>query len=330
MFGVTEPRLADLQGSRVAVLPDLFADVLVPLPAWEDARGEIDAVARRGGGNLPVDGIELTLGGNAANLAVALARLGARVDLLAETDDVGRMLLERAAGDAEVGTEGLRVGSRRSTTASLECDDANVMLSDPGPLVDFGPDRLRERDWRLLEAADAVALVNWAQNERGTDLLEAIAERVGDLDAFVYLDTGDPRHRLADPTELAQAPSVWDGVDAWGLNENELYAFASDGAGDPLDAARDLSARLDVRLDLHTRRWAATTRGHEPVRVEAPATPARRLTGAGDAFNAGNLAGYLLDLPDRERLALAHRVAEAYVTSPRGRAPTLSEVQAPR
>ncbi|HEX2066716.1 MAG TPA: carbohydrate kinase family protein [Candidatus Thermoplasmatota archaeon] len=315
--------LDPLRRVRAVVLPDLYVDALAFLPPWAQAGRRMGAIARRGGGNLPVQSIEFKLGGNAANLAVALARLGAQVDLIAHTDEFGHRLLERAAAGTGLRTDGVRVGERGSATLGLECGPANVMLSHAGPLQDFGPERLTAQDWERIEAADAVALVNWAQNRRGTALLRRLSDRLGRKGVFLYLDTGDVRHRGADVAALRRDRAAWKGVSAFGMNQNELGAFAR-GSGVP--DAQALAGELGTRIDLHTRAWAASVTGTSAVRVPAGKAPARRLTGAGDAWNAGNLAGYLLQAGERERLALAHRVATHYVTGPSGLPPTAKDV----
>ncbi len=318
--------LGDLSSKRVVVLPDLAVDVLAPLPEWTTTRSQLDAIAERGGGNLLLASADVKLGGNAANLAIALSQLGAEVSLIAETDHLGWALIQEAASETGLGIDGVRVGSRGSTTVALECEDANLMLSDPGPVAEFGPERLRDEDWDRLETADAIAVVNWSQNRRGTDLIAALTERLDPDGRFLYLDTGDPSHRDGRPLELLTAGDLLRGVDAWSMNEHELKAF-SDGT-DPglVEAAKALARKLGVRVDLHTRRWAATVADGPVVQVEADDTPARRLTGAGDAWNAGNLAGHLLGFLPVERLELAHRVASHYVSSADGQPPSAKEV----
>jgi len=312
-----------LAGHRVVALPDLFVDTLVHLPPWSTTRAHLDALAANGGGNLPVAPSHVKLGGNAGNLAVALARLGAQVDLIAHTDEFGHRLLQRAAAGTDLRMEGVRVGERGSVTLGLECGPSNVMLSHAGPLHDFGPHRLTARDWERIESADAVALVNWAQNARGTRLLRSLATRLHRRGIPLYLDTGDVRHRAADLAALRRDRAIWRGVTAFGLNQNELAAFQG---GASLEHAHGLADELGTRLDLHTRTWAATIADGRSVQVPAGRTPARRLTGAGDTWNAGNLAGYLLGLPDRQRLRLAHRVATRYVTGRSGLPPTPKDV----
>lgn len=329
--------LRSLNEKQIVVLPDLYIDASVPLPDWPDARREMDAIAARGGGNLPVGPVRFKVGGNAANLAVALARLGAQVHLISETDPLGAHLLRSAPAGDGLHLERVRTGTRSSATLALECPDANVMLSHAGPLLEFGPARLEDEDHSLIDQADAVACVNWSQNKQGTALLAHLSDRLAHReDALLYLDTGDPTHRPDDARALLDQKGLWQGVDVWGLNENELLTFTR-GVERPEEidenglvaAARELADRLDVRLDLHTRGWAASV-ATGVTRVDADPSPARRLTGAGDAWNAGNLAGYLVGANADDRLRLAHEVATRFVTSEDGWPPRASDLTTPQ
>ena len=316
-----------LARKRVAVLPDLYVDAIARLPPWDEAKGLMESVARQGGGNLPVGPVEMKLGGNAANLALALARLGAQVELIARTSPLGRSLLEQAAAGTALGMSRVRVGGAASATLALECGSANVMLSHAGPLADFGPEALGAEDWAILGEADAVAVVNWAQNRRGTELLRAVAERLRP-GQFLYVDTADPRHRADDASRLMQEP-FWRRVGALGVNENEARAFSGQDDADPVAAAALLARRLGTRVDVHTR-GACASAAHDGVErlATAEVTPLR-LTGAGDAWNAGNLAGYLLGCTALERLGLAHEVAARYVAGASGLPPTAAELAHP-
>jgi ribokinase len=319
--------LEPLRSKRVAVLPDLYVDVLAFLPPWPETGPRLEALARQGGGNLPIGPVEMKLGGNAANLAVALARLGAQVDLVAQTSPLGRSLLQEAAAGTGLGMERVRVGPAASVTLALECGPANVMLSHAGPLLDFGPGALEDADWELIARADAVAVVNWAQNRQGTELLRAVAARLRP-GQFLYVDTADPRHRMADALGLVGEP-FWERVGALGVNENEARAYTGDAEPDPAAAAALLARRLGTRVDLHTRGLCATATQEGVERVPTSELRPRRLTGAGDAWNAGNLAGHLLGLTPRDRLLLAHEVAARYVAGPSGLPPTAEEMAQP-
>ncbi|HEX9816928.1 MAG TPA: carbohydrate kinase family protein [Candidatus Thermoplasmatota archaeon] len=319
--------LSSLARKRVVVLPDAYIDALLRLPPWKKMFPQMAKIVKNGGGNIPVGPVEFKLGGNAANMAIALARLGANVDLITKTDALGQFFLERAAKGIKLNIEPVEVGPAASATLALEFEGANLMLSHSGPVHDFGPNKLRRHHWKLIDEADAVVIVNWAQNFQGTHLLKAVANRAQRHDGFVYTDTGDPRHRgPAAARDLIRQRKVWDHIDAWGLNENEVRAFSGDKKGPLLTVAKELSTRIKGHLDVHTRGWAASI--HEGRLVKVPALPdtPKRLTGAGDAWNAGNLSGYLLGWDAKERIAFAHTVATKYVTGASGLPPTPKEL----
>ena len=84
-----------LAGS-IVVMPDFFVDRIIRLESKEKLFGAIDEKARAGGGSVrgfPTSDIK---GGNAVNVAYALARLGARVTLFTVADDVGSAMLRQA------------------------------------------------------------------------------------------------------------------------------------------------------------------------------------------------------------------------------------------
>ncbi|MHB8632890.1 MAG: carbohydrate kinase family protein [Thermoplasmatota archaeon] len=315
-------RLDALRDKTVTVLPDLYTDAVCPVPRWPVASRHLGAIATRGGGNMPVGPITVKAGGNAANTAIALARLGANARLIANTDAVGYQLLRHESDGTGLDIGGVRVGRRGSATLALESPEANVMLSHAGPVAQFGPRQLQERDWESLEASDAVAVMNWSQNRQGTALLAAIARRLGKDGPFIFFDSGDPRHRGAEARGLVQPSAWWASIGAFGLNENELCAFSGKHlrGDDMLPAAQALARRLGTRIDFHSRSEAASVTADAVWRMPAYKTPARRLTGAGDAWNAGAIAGQLLGLPPKPRLRLAHKVATRYVCAPEPRA----------
>ena len=89
-----------------------------------------------------------------------------------------------------------------------------------------------------------------------------------------------------------------------------------------LDAARVLAKHLPARIDLHTTVFSATFTDKKEVVVPSLKVKALRATGAGDAWNAGNLIGDANALSDECRLALANAVAAYYICDPEGLHPT--------
>lgn len=321
---------------RVCCLPDLFLDHLVPLPPAGAFLDDLAEVARRGGGNIATDEQRVEVGGNAANLAFALARLGVEASLVAPTDAEGRRQAADVLGAAGVDVDGVRDAGAAARTVALELgaeegEGANVMLSDPGPLAGYGPSDLTRADEARVREADVVAVANWAKTKPGgTALLEAVAGLADEADGAVFLDTSDPATRPPGDVEaLLASEALRGGVDRWGMNEHEARTYAeAAGADDPdlVEAAEVLAGHAGARVDVHTAGEALTHDGSEVVRAPAfEVVPARR-TGAGDAWNAGAILADLLGLDPRRRLQAAHGTAALLVRD--GEPPTREELAA--
>jgi sugar/nucleoside kinase (ribokinase family) len=92
------------------------------------------------------------------------------------------------------------------------------------------------------------------------------------------------------------------------------------------ECARILAKNLSARVDLHTTTFAGSFTGNSEATVPAFKVSVLRATGAGDAWNAGNIFGDALGLPDRLRMTLANAVAAYYISSPDGKHPSLSKL----
>jgi ribokinase len=323
---------------HVVTLPDFFIDHFVRVPKWLEVTPLWQAVHARGGGNVPTPGQHFQPGGNAANSALALARLGVSVHLVTRTSAFGQAYIEQTLGRMGVDTRHVKGDGALAVTTAFEFQEerpANVMLSDPGSVAQFGPEELDANAWTLLEAADLVLVANWSQNQRGSALVRAVAERARANGTLVVLDSGDPsvrgpeRHAAA-LRELREHVLALPELDVYAFNENELRQLVGRdlrGAEEEMAAARELAVmRGPNGLDLHTARFAATLAdGNESVVPTFRVEPLR-VTGAGDAWNAGDIVGHLADLAPEERLTLANAVAGLYVSGKEGLAPTLADV----
>jgi sugar/nucleoside kinase (ribokinase family) len=92
------------------------------------------------------------------------------------------------------------------------------------------------------------------------------------------------------------------------------------------ECARILAKKLSARVDLHTTTFAGSFARNSEVMVPAFKVSVLRATGAGDAWNAGNIFGDALGLPDSCRLTLANAVAAYYISSPAGEHPALPKL----
>jgi sugar/nucleoside kinase (ribokinase family) len=124
-------------------------------------------------------------------------------------------------------------------------------------------------------------------------------------------------------------------VDVLSLNENEAICYAallnnevSEQRGKlrfdelAMEAARVLAKHLPARIDLHTTAFSATFTKKKEIVVPAFKARVLRATGAGDAWNAGNILGDGNALSDECRLALANAVSACYLSDSQGMHPT--------
>jgi sugar/nucleoside kinase (ribokinase family) len=331
---------------NVVVMPDFFCDRLISLNYETKGFFElIGDVAKRKGGS--IDGIpQIDIkGGNAINVTSALAVLGVKVAPIVCTNKFGLKQLNFFLGEYNVELSHVKIMKKASLTTALELKDkngkTNVMLRDVGSLIDFGPSDLTDCDYELIENADYVCLFNWAGTRKyGTALAETIFRRVKTKGkGKTYYDTADPTPNRDKIPELMREVLNASQVDVLSLNENEVICYAemlNDEIREQqgkrrldelaMEAARFLSKNLSARIDLHTTVFSATFLKKREVVVPAFKVNGLRATGAGDAWNAGNIFGDANGLSDQSRLALANAVSACYLASPEGLHPTRSKL----
>ena len=331
---------------KVAVLPDFFLDRLISLK-WNPSEFSrlISDVAKRKGGS--IDGISQTdlRGGNAINVASALANLGVEVTPIVCTSEYGMQRIKYQFRDIPINTSHIKVHDKASITTALEFknknEKTNVMLRDLGALADFGPAELNESDYALIENADYTCLFNWAGTLKfGTALAQAVFGRAKMKGkGKTYYDTADPTPNSGAISELMEKVLKSNQVDILSLNENEAVIYASlldktlDGKKEHLafaelamEAARVLAKHLLARIDLHTTVFSATLKGKTETAVPTFKVKVLRATGAGDAWTAGNILGDRNGLSDECRLMLANAVSACYLSDPEGKHPTLTKL----
>jgi len=328
--------------TQAVVMPDFFLDRLIDLDCKPSQLSSIiDVAARRKGGS--IDGIPQTdiRGGNAVNTASALAALDVSVSPLICTNRLGLKQLRFQLKSRRVDLSHVKLFPKASLTTALEFKaengKTNIMLRDVGSLSDFGPDNLAERDYQLIENADYVCLFNWVGTRKhGTRLAESVFGRVKTSGrGKTYFDTADPTPYTAGIPELVDNVLKTPKVDVLSLNENEAITYAGYLKKDnsarrrktnlsdlALESARILAKCLPARIDLHTTDFSATLTKEKEVVMPAFSIKPLRATGAGDAWNAGNIVGDANELSAECRLALANAVSAYYLSSPNGLHPT--------
>jgi sugar/nucleoside kinase (ribokinase family) len=326
----------------VVVMPDFFLDRLINLKCNIKRFSEnLENVGRRKGGC--IDGIEQTelRGGNAINTASALAALDVRVVPIACTSILGLQIIKFFLEPWEVDLSHIKTFKRLSMTTAMELESnnekVNIMLRDTGDLANFGHHHLGDDDFEAVENADYVCVFNWAGTKRyGTELAKTVFRHVKTKGkGKTYYDTADPTPNREKIPELVKNVLRREDLDILSVNENEAVLYASQLSyeirklGKKLrleelakESARILASHISARVDLHTTSFSATfTKKRESI---APAfqVPVLRATGAGDAWNAGNILGDACKLSDDCRLSLANAVAAYYISSRGGMHPT--------
>ena len=331
---------------NVVVMPDFFLDrlVTVDLDVSGFSKMLAEVVSRKGGA---IDGIKQLefRGGNTANTASALAKLGAKVHVIIQTGKIGMQMLEHYLKPLEVDLSHVKVKRKTSITTAIELKynkegKANVMLRDLGSLENFGPKDLTEEDFKLLEKADYVCLFNWAGTRKhGTELAKTIFRHVKEKGVGkTYYDTADPSPNEKGIGKLVKEVFLSNIIDILSLNENEAVRYASIigleekiGGKTLEEKARKsgeiLSNQISSRIDLHTTAFSSTFQNGKEVHVPTFKVGVLRATGAGDAWNAGNIFADAHDFPDSLRLTFANAVAAYYISSPEAEHPTLEELQ---
>lgn len=329
-------RQLSLIGS-IVVMPDFFVDRIIRLESKENLFDTLTQKAKVGGGS--VRGIPTTdvKGGNAVNVAYCLAKLGAKVSLFTVADEMGSIMIRQTF--AQFGDKvTLRIANGRTGLTTCfefphEDTRVNVMVSDVGDNESFGSERINsEADRTILKNADGVMVVNWATNINGTELAEFSFKN--SPSAFHFLDPADIEKRKHDFRDsLAKLSGV---TDCLSINENECNSLADAlGFGQVLgcvysveevkQAAKRISESVGISTDLHTKVGAAWSNGKESTFAHAIKVDAKRLTGAGDTWDAADIIGYLAGLHPQERLLFANCCASLYIRDPNGEPPSMNK-----
>ncbi|MDG6228759.1 MAG: carbohydrate kinase family protein [Candidatus Thermoplasmatota archaeon] len=324
----------DLKDYKVVLLPDFFIDHIVSFPDFKEGMSTIQSRFMQGGGNIPGLTQVISQGGNAANTALALARLGVHSHLICRTDKLGIYLIEYFLKPYGVDISHAKGDGKNAYTVALEFgkNHSNVFLQDPGSVTTFGVDDLNTQDWELIRSAHLVGVMNWSMNRKGTYLASHVFEYAKNHDVKTYIDTGDPSPRSMDIDDFLDTVFSKDIVDIMSLNENEIRKYSGHNQYETNDeiyeAGRILHQRIRSRLDVHTARCSYSITNSKQVCVDTvPLLKVYRATGAGDVWNAGNIIGELLDFSFEQRLAFANLVAACYISKKEPIPPSSDEIK---
>jgi ribokinase len=331
------------------VMPDFFLDRFIYYKrGFEQFSKAVSDVASRKGGSIDeIRQLEIR-GGNAANTAAALATLGARVYPLIHTSPLGLDLLRFYLPAQNLDFSHVKSDGETSITTALEFfykdERVNIMLRDLGSLADFGPKSLSSDDYQILAEADYVCIFNWAGTRKhGTELAQTVFKYVKDSGkGKTYYDTADPTPNKDKIPTLMKKVLQTDLIDILSLNENETIIYASQLEPEKLSAlkkqckkldnlamesAKTLSSHLSARIDVHTASFSATlAKNKKPNIIPTLKVPVKRVTGAGDSWNAANIYSGANNFPDKSRLAFSNAFAAYYITNQKAEHPTLDNL----
>jgi ribokinase len=329
--------------SNIVVMPDFFVDRIIKLKSITELFSCLTEKARVGGGSIRegISAIDIK-GGNAVNVAYCLAKLGSKVTLFTVADGIGSAILNYTFSKLKDKVTLVIKPGMHGLTTSLEflnekgCK-VNVMVNDAGDNADFGPDKINSDDeLRILQNAKAVAVVNWASNSKGSQLVEYAFKN--SPKALHFIDPADIRIRKDEFRNTLS--TIAETTNVLSINENECNCLAratgldsqltdADGGytkDDVKNAAKNLAGKIGISVDLHTVKGAAWSNGLETDYVDAFKVKQWIATGAGDCWDAADIVGYLAGLDTRERLMFSNACASLYISNTFAEPPNMNEV----
>lgn len=270
-------------------------------------------------------------GGCAINMGDGLIALGIPVTTFATVGDPIHPAFQDYGKQATLYSWGNEPGR----TLAYEFSDGKLMFSSVTPLSRFTPEYVQEKlaeeyFTQACQKALVIALTDWTLFPHMTacwDLINRTVFSDWNHRKPIFVDLVDPSSRsekdcramLLQLREMNRTGSV-----TLGLNQNEANRMSALSGGVPLekpdqDAALQQARHLQQALSLdavviHSVKYAVVQDGEHSASVEGPYCESPvKLTGAGDRFNAGYVAGQLLELSLGERLTLATATSGYYV-----------------
>jgi sugar/nucleoside kinase (ribokinase family) len=234
-----------------------------------------------------------TYGGGATITGVAAARLGVRTRIVSGLSDgaVARLRQE----NVEI-TNLRKRGEPHAVTAALSTPGDRAFVTFDGVNAELGP--------RFVEALGRVRarMVHGSVCPRDIPPLVRVLRRFRERGVLVSLDFGYDLDLAKDP----KLPSLIAEADYLLINEEEAKLYSKRKTLAAAESFWRANARHTViKLGPKGSRWISPG---ETMEEPAPRVRAMDTTGAGDAFNAGFLAGLLRGLPVRRALRLGNAV----------------------
>lgn len=328
--------------NRIVTMPDFFLDRILTLESQNEFFQSIVNKIGVGGGSIRGIPTVDRKGGNAANIAYSIAKLGGRVAFFTVGDRIAKSMIENTFQKFGENAEVMIAEGQQGKTTSMELYEntegdsrVNVMLSDVGDNADFGKGRINTHNHiNILNRADAVIVANWASNLKGTELMKFAFE--SSPKALHFVDPADFQLRKEEFVEILAV--LANQIDVLSINENECNTLGSSlGLGTLLpwqsytrqeikDAALKLSEKTGISIDIHTKLGSAWSNGKDSEIVPAIRSEIKTLTGAGDVWDAADIIAYLAGLDPIDRLTFANAASSLYIRNQFAESPTLEEV----
>jgi sugar/nucleoside kinase (ribokinase family) len=310
---------------HVVCSPSFYLDHFVQVDDLSAFCGQLQRKYQAGGGNIPGFVQNVLSGGGAVNTAIALSRLGLSSHFIGRTSEFGHDVLKFFAHKSGMDVSHAKTDGRLGQTLAIEIGERkiNVMLNDVGSNYDFTFESLRDADLELIERSQLVAVHDWGTNVvGGTDLAVKTFEYAKQYNVKTYFDSADPSPRIKELPELFERIISNKNLDMLSMNHNELVQHTGEAT---IERAIAFKQRMTSRIDYHSPLYAATIDDNITF-FPTYDVELHRSTGAGDAWNAGNIFGELLGLKPACRLCLANAVAGYYVSSKRAAHPTVDDL----
>lgn len=305
----------------IVALPDFYIDRIVKVDSFEKLVAAIDKKLERGGSIRGIEQFELK-GGNATNLAYAIAKIGAKSVLITGADEYGEPILRDVFAD--LNTNLIIKYGKQGYTTSLEINNTNVMISDSGINEHYNLDIIKD-EIEILKGASAVAITNWASNLDGNELVEGVFSFAEN--ALHFLDPADISERVDEFVSMLRRLNTL--IDVLSINENEFKVLTRRldiKSDDIINGAYELAKELQIRIDIHTPSVTVTTNGKDLKHCKTFDLDAKIVTGAGDVWDAADIIAYLSNISDHDRLLFANAAASLYIVN--AKAPTLDDILA--